>query len=218
MSGDNEIPSSEANRTKPHLRVRISSVMRRFSLGAVVLAVLAMIGLYADVLSIVPRLSWPVTTPSPIAPTATKPYFDFYVRTVDVTDGKSIDGVQVMVEMPQFPPFEELSDSRGVTRFRFPSEFDRLTVKLVAAAKSYKPFIQNISLDGERLPLQVAMIPLDAPPSSQPMPQTAIYGLPPTKVVQPSELLVSPNHDNPVVAAMLEVDDIVYVMGRDTTG
>lgn len=134
---------------------------QRISLGAMISVLLALIGLWADVLSIGSWLRPAPTPTSPavvtIAPTVPSSQPFVYGVTVRNATGQTIPNAEVRIEVADKAPLHEYSDSNGFARLIIPALLAQQPGRLTVTADGYVVMIMNIDLRPDQLPQEVRL-------------------------------------------------------------
>lgn len=188
----------------------------KISIGALVVSILAVVGFFADIQSI---LGWPprLRIPTPVS-TSTRTLqtgFDVYFRVRDSSTGKLLGNVLLSIELSGQPPLDGFTDSLGLARIQVPERHWADSAKLLVQIHGYKTFEQHITLQPNHLPTTVSLISneLALPPSLGQ--SVEVHGLPPSLIERETYLLASPNHEELVVAATLPAKETIFVIGRN---
>lgn len=136
--------------------------LRRIGIGALVAALLTLIGVWADLLSISQWL-WPptaptavITTTAPATPPATPTSFTYGVTVLD-GEGQPVPHAQVVVEIASKAPLENEADSQGFARLEVPASYAERAGRLRVRADGFTAFAQDIELFPEQLPNTVRL-------------------------------------------------------------
>lgn len=136
--------------------------LRRITVGALVAALLTLIGLWADLLSI-SQWWWPATTPAAVVtpttlatPSPTPVSFTYSVTVLD-GEGQPVPHAQVIVEIAGKAPLEDEADSQGFARLEVSAIYAASAGRLRVRADGFGAFAQDIELYPARLPNTVRL-------------------------------------------------------------
>jgi hypothetical protein len=124
--------------------------------AAVITGLFAVIvALIYGVADMIPRLSGPTPTPTPM----------IYVTRVEGQNsaGTTIKDAKVTLEVPGRPPLDAYTDSNGVATIIVPAQYVGGSAVMIVEAPGFTTFRQNISIDAGTLPPLVRLSPLQQP-------------------------------------------------------